>query len=489
MNIKNTKYKIVLAVAYIAMLLPFLYAVFYSMPANDDFAWAIEWFSSNRLVEVVKRVDWNYNNFFGQSGVIALIIQVLFNPLYWFKDAGHSFGICMCIVFLGLYIGYIFSIKRIGIFLFGLEEKKASFFAFLTMLILFTTYYYADVYNWWSGMPGYSLLMLFMFIFCGTTAKYFKYGNKKDYIRLIVWGVITCTGMMNCVAAGLFYLACAFVLFKDNKDSLKKKIIPFVLFVISGVVTVVAPGNFKRTGIKEGNPDYIGGLKVTFIDLITRIVDTLVHKPWVLALLVLIVVLGINAQQSRKVKLVNIVLGTLCVIISAFGAIYPYIVGERKVVGAELATRINFVEDYILMVGFAIIAFSFGCYLRQISSEKIREKLKYAGYILAVACVVLSVAKGTIKQVVPVDIVAQRETIKELFYIWDDIMDEIEHSDGGDVVIERHNVPWTQYVYVVGIDDGVKNDLKWAEEYYGVCNYCVAKWYDQKSVKVFIYND
>ena len=115
MNIKNTKYKIILAVAYIAMLLPFLYAVFYSMPANDDFAWAIEWFSSNRLVEVVKRVDWNYNNFFGQSGVIALIIQVLFNPLYWFKDAGHSFGISMCVVFLGLYVGYIFSIKKISL--------------------------------------------------------------------------------------------------------------------------------------------------------------------------------------------------------------------------------------------------------------------------------------------------------------------------------------------------------------------------------------
>ena len=103
---RDNVYKWVLLIGYILLLAPFVYAVFYSMPANDDFALGINWWGENIIVEGFKRMAWNYLHWFGQSGTIAILIQVILNPLYWFKNVGHSFGICMMIVFLviSLYI-------------------------------------------------------------------------------------------------------------------------------------------------------------------------------------------------------------------------------------------------------------------------------------------------------------------------------------------------------------------------------------------------
>ena len=80
---KISKTRIILIIGLCALLAPFIYSVYYSMPANDDFAWAISWFSSNRIVESFCRVGWNYMNSFGNSGIFAILIQVLFH-LYVF---------------------------------------------------------------------------------------------------------------------------------------------------------------------------------------------------------------------------------------------------------------------------------------------------------------------------------------------------------------------------------------------------------------------
>ncbi len=487
--VKEKGYKYLILAGYVLTLIPFLYAVFYSMPANDDFAWAIEWFSSNRLVELKERIVWNYMNFFGQSGVIALIIQILFNPLYWFKNSGHSFGICMMIFFALLYVGYIISIKRIAKYLLHMDDIQAEVFTFLTAMIIFTAYYYADVYNWWSGLPGYSLLMLVMLVFFGSTAKYYDAPCKKQYIIMTVLGVIVCTGMMNCVPVGAFYVINTFIIHKDNGDKLSKKLLPLILFIISGVCTVIAPGNFTRTNVNDGKVNYVKALYVTAYDIIERLLQTMIHKPWIIALFLVIVVLGIFFETDKKPRLGIILFSGLSVFVSVYGAIYPYIAGERKEIGRELASRILFVEDYVLYIGMAIVLYAFGQYIGCTLSSKKKSYIMRAGNILAVCFVAIAIVKGTITTVVPFDIVAKRETIKNLYYIWDDILNEIEASNEKDVVIERHNVPWTQYSYVVGLDEGNNRLLDWTEGYYGTCNTCASIWYNKDSIAVYIYND
>ena len=76
-----TAYRWILLIGYILLLAPFVYAVFYSMPANDDYALGTNWWGANIFVEAFKRMQWNYLHWFGQSGTIAILIQVIFNPL------------------------------------------------------------------------------------------------------------------------------------------------------------------------------------------------------------------------------------------------------------------------------------------------------------------------------------------------------------------------------------------------------------------------
>ena len=423
---KNKIYKLCLLVFYILLFAPFVYSVYYSMPATDDFAWSIAWFSQNRLVEIAHRVSWNYMNWFGQSGVLAVVIQLLFNPLYWFNDVGHSFGICMVIIFIGLIIGLSTGIRRLTYYIFGqeLSEQALDIFTFLVIALLFTTYYYADVYNWWSGIPGYSLMMVVMIFAFGYIARYAANGDGKAYKGMIITGIIACTGLMNCVAMGLFYLFMIFVKSKNRDDSFVKRIAPLICYIISGLVTVAAPGNFKRTSGKgAGGPDYINSVKVTASFLNTRILTTIKTYPWVLAIFIVIVMVGYVYKTSNKTKLVNCLIVAVLTYVASAGAIYPYILGERKAVGDELATRVNYYEDYILFIGFAFAIFAFGQWLGHVVNFNIKTNVMVAlaGVILVVS---LSIAHaiGSFMFLVPYDIYRQRAAIKTIYYTWESII-------------------------------------------------------------------
>ena len=170
---KETLYRWLLAFGYIAIFLPFIYSIFYSMPANDDFAWAIEWWSKNRIVETFHRIAWNYSNSFGNSGIFAIAIQILFNPLYLFDNAGHSFGICMIIANVLIFIGILWATRSVFEYLFKIEKVFIlDILTLLVALLVTTSYYYSDVYNWWSGTPGYSGMMMMCMITCAAVLRY-----------------------------------------------------------------------------------------------------------------------------------------------------------------------------------------------------------------------------------------------------------------------------------------------------------------------------
>ena len=84
-------------------------------------------------------------------------------------------------------------------------------FTFLLAMLLLTSYYYSDVYNWWSGVPGYSMMMMVSMFAYGSIVKYNDTRTKRDYILMIILGMITCTCLMNCVATGLFYVLYVFI--------------------------------------------------------------------------------------------------------------------------------------------------------------------------------------------------------------------------------------------------------------------------------------
>lgn len=487
-----------LTVGYILLFAPYIYSVFYSMPANDDFPLGSAWWGGNILTEAFKRAGWNYMNWFGQSGLLAIIIQVLCNPFYWLKNAGHSFGICMVVVFVMVYGGILLAARRIiKLMDEDISNSLLDLFTFLLALLIFTCYYYNDVYNWWSAVPGYSLMMLVTILNIGNMIKYCNTHSKKDYIWMLVTGLICCTALMCCVTTGLFYLLFIFVKDYKSDDSIIKKIIPLLLYILSGVITVAAPGNSHRTEYEimlgrqvETTRHYFKAAYVTVLDMQQRFVATLQEKPWVLLIGLLIIFVGIAANKNgKKIKLSAIVLGIIATCISSFGAVYPYVLANNNEVGAELAYRVYFMQDYILYIGFAVNLFLLGMWMvGKLSHEAVTSKKRcksqiLLAFVLGLWCLV-SPGKTYF---VPMEIVQDADIIQDNYYLWNGILEEIETSDEADVVVNRQEVTWSRYVYPCGLVGDDSSDWPVGDDiYYCGCNQAVARIFGKNSVSVVL---
>ncbi|WP_028242306.1 DUF6056 family protein [Pseudobutyrivibrio ruminis] len=489
-TIKKTikeKYIILLAIGYILLFAPFVYSVFYSMPANDDFALGINWWGKGIIGEALMRAGWNYMHWFGQSGIFAVIIQVLFNPLYWLGDNGHSFGIYMIVVFLLVTIATLWAIRRLIKNVSYVEDAKVLNIAtFLFALLLFTGYYYSDVYNWWSGVPGYSFMMFLNIWNLSNIAAYTNTKASKDYWKMVIIGIITCTSLMNCVATGVFYLLFVFIVRNKQMADVKlvKKGIPLALYIISGLLMAAAPGNFERQR-DDTKPEYIKALFVTVYRIITRLIVGIKTRPWLVLIVLFIVVLGM-AYKDARIKAWHLVLGIVCTVISAVGAIYPYVLGNGKDLQAEFSPRAYFIEDYLILIGFGVIAFCLG----QLIANRIAFEGK-AKPIIGIGCLIsvvymLSFHSG-MAPFIPADIVKSAGVIKESYYYWEDIRNEAKNSPEDDVIIYRDQLTWSQYVYYTSFDDGSDSDWPVGPDiYYAGCNQAAAKLYGKNSITLHV---
>lgn len=493
-NVTNKAlYRVILAIGYVMLFASYIYSIFYSMPANDDYAWAIEWWSTNRFVEMFHRIGWNYMNSFGNSGIIAIAVQVLINPLYLFDNAGHSIGIFMIIVNILIMLGILWGARNIFKILFGIEsEIVLDTLAFLIAVLITTSYYYSDVYNWWSGTPGYSGMMMMSIITCASILKYYSTDNSnKAYITMIILGVISCTSMMYCVLVGGAYIMIVCFVYHENNETFRKKLLPFICYVITGIIMVIAPGNYTRMN-KEHKIDYNMGLlhsiTVSAWRVLHRGVTTILYKPWVWAVLLMLLVLGMYVGCKRKVRLINIILSLVLFFASAFSGVLLYVHGSNKTMDSEFTPRIYYVEDYIMFIGVAIAVFAVGCWINQVTSVKIGKKVLFSGNILILLILILSVVPNEkYKNIIQIDMYQRADLIRESWYYWDDILQLIESgNEEDDIVVSQKNVDWSPYSYYVGMDSTQVPMLS-EDDKYGNCNQCASKYYGVKSIIVDLY--
>lgn len=493
-NVTNkVLYRVILAIGYVLLFASYIYSIFYSMPANDDFAWAIEWWSTNRFVELFHRIGWNYMNSFGNSGIIAIAVQVLINPLYLFDNAGHSFGIFMIIVNIIIMLGILWGSRNIFKILFEIESDIVlDTLTFLVAVLVSTSYYYSDVYNWWSGTPGYSGMMMMSVITCASILKYYSSdSSRKAYITMIILGVISCTSMMYCVLVGGVYIMIACFIYRDNSETFVKKLVPFVCYVITGIIMVIAPGNYTRMN-KEHKVDYNMGLfhsiKVTAWRVLNRGHATVQEKPWVWAVLLMMLIIGLYVGCQRKVSIINIILGVILTYVSAFSGVLLYVHGSNKTIDSEFTPRIYYVEDYIMFIGIAIAAVALGCWINQVAKIKIGNKVLLSGNILVLFILLLSVIPNEkYKSIIQIDMYHRVDLIRESWYYWDDILQLVENGNAeDDIVVSQKNVDWSPYSYYVGMDSTPVPVLS-EDDRYGNCNQCASKYYGVRSIIVDLY--
>lgn len=486
---KENIYKWLLAVGYVLLLSPFAYSVFYSMPANDDFAWALTWWSDNRIVEMFHRVHWNYTNSFGNSGIFAIMIQVLFNPLYWFDNAGHSFGICQLIAFFIVVVPLLIVVRKFFITVGYLTDKRAADIAtFLVAVMLYTSYYYSDVYNWWSGTPGYAMMMVVAVFTLVNIAKHQQTLEKSTYVAMIITGMIACTSMMYCVTIGVFYVIYVFIVHWKNGESFLKKAMPLACYIIAGVLMLIAPGNHTRMGNENAmNASVKASVIVTAVCNLLRLRASIISKPIAVLAIVLIMVIGVIAKGKKKPRILLVILGAVGVLVAGFGAVLPYVYGSSKALDSEFTGRVYFVEDYITIIGFAIAAFKLGQWIgHMVTLESICKICGAVAVLATVIALMYGQKHGYLVQLLPYDITQKSDIIKTTYYFWDDILDKIQESPEDDVVIDRTNVTWIPYVYPCGIDGDYQPTLS-DDAKYGNCNQCASKYFGKKSIVVNLY--
>lgn len=478
------KWNIVLVCACMVVFLPHIFNIYYSMPANDDFALSLNWWGKGIIGEAFMRAGWNYMNWFGQSGILAILIQVLFNPLYWFNNVGHSMGICMLIVNCLVMTCILKSIYDILKVLIDTANRIWIDLSIIVIAIIISSaYYYSDVYNWWSGFIGYAIMMMFAVLSLANTVMYNASHYKKNYIGQIVFGVCACTSLMCCAPVGLMYLVITALFWKKNVDTRKRRILPFALYVISGIITAAAPGNFTRKIEGEGTT-VVSAIKVSIIVVVKRLVLTFVEKPWMLFLLLMLVAFGITSKSYGKYSIRTIIVVLFGILFSAVGTILPYVYGQAKDVDTEFAPRAYYMMDYVLFIGLGITAVLIGICISAYANEKLKKISIYCVASIGLLALVYSILTGNIKQNIQYDIVSKSDVIKESYEVWNGILDEIDSAEAGsDVVITRPQLTWCQYVYYPGINEEVCEPIK-PEDGYANCNQSAAKHYGVNRVSV-----
>ena len=306
---------------------------------------------------------------------------------------------------------------------------------------------------------------------------------------MIILGMVTCTSMMYCVAVGSMYVTFSFIMRYKNGESIKRKVLPLVLYIIAGVLMAIAPGNYTRMS-NENTSGYslFNAVIVTACRIWLRAKTTIQTKPWAVAILLIVLIVGIYVGSAKKQNIFVIAFGYLCVIVSAFSGLLLYVYGSAKQLDSEFTPRVYYVEDYMMFIGTAIVLFAMGAWIKQKLCVQIKDSITIGLVCLCIfAGCIFSIKGDSYQQIIQYDVYQKSALIKESWYFWNEILDEVVAAeDGADVVINRENVDWCQYSYYVSLDEIPRETLS-EDAKYGNCNQCASKYYGVDSIIVNLY--
>ncbi len=469
--------------AYLIIFWQYIFSLYYAMPANDDFALTLNWWGHGHLLETFLRIKWNFMNWSGQSGPVSIFIQVLLNPLYWFDNKGHSFGICMIIANAVIFIGIINAIKGILRYYFKIENQLVnSLIAFLTIAILTSGFYYNDVYNWWSGLIGYGFMFMLAILAIKFECKYICGGNNRDYAFMILLGMLACTSIMCCVPVGIAYLLVIIGNFDHFKKNILKMTIPVATYVMAGIIVAAAPGNHARMVARDGGQvPIIKSVQVCFELLWDRLNVIFYDKKWMVIMFALLFVLGIFMQ--KKASFIRVLLGIIGFVLSCVGTILPYVYGNAKTLDSEFAPRAMYMFDYILLLALAFLIVALGGCFAKIQIKDMAVG-KIASVVIAITFIAFSIPEYNKEEIIQYDIHKKREIICESYDRWGQIFEQFMSAEpDSDVFLVEPAITWCPYVYYPGIDEEICDPIREGDGYAN-CNQSAAKYYGLSRVAV-----
>ncbi len=428
--------------------------MFYSVPASDDFIYGSFVSSNNVFINALEYVKHTY--FQGSCRWLIFFLQKCINPLNlyskWHIHLGHIYGVSVIIVFaISMYV-IIYSIKFI-VDLLVVGEKNKEIITFLIVAVLLSTYYYSEVYNWYTGGTAYAIPFSVTMLLYVTIIKYFKLGKqKKDYIMLFVVGILPATNEFLCVPIGIIYLYYYLIDYKGftDKHERLKNIVPLLFYIVMGSTVVFAPGTFARRDLGNITVPMWRLVMQAIINPIVRVKDIITTHPLAIILFVLIFFYGI---KTRKDKSHNIIIYMIIFAIGVIGAILPYCLGKGNT-NTYMDVRVYYLMDYLLLLSMCFIVLMIGqnfALKYDIKLDKITS-IRW-GILIMMFSYLLLVPQSLYLKIPQIDIVKKSGLIRESYAMWDGILSEIENSDEDNVVLVRDKaLEWSPYFLYVGLE-------------------------------------
>lgn len=432
------------------MFLPMFYSMINSVPACDDFAFGARTISNNLFLDAI-----GYSVFcwFDHSGRwLLFFFQKLINPLNIHVHLGRVYGVWMIILFLLTFVIMYYSLQVILSKLLEIKGDYLNIALLLMMAVLFTTYYYVEVFNWYIGGTAYAVPFVLFLLAFAFAIRYEDTLERKYYVGTILAGLIPATNEIFDIPLGIIYLYMVFYVFEIKITDYKRvlnRLAPLFIFILGGMTTVFAPGNFARQSVYATEPNLIAALKQTIIDLIVRCKD-IAHHPFTIFLFICLIVLGMKVgKQARKN---NVLITIMMTALVSFGALFPYVYGHATT-STFVEVRMLYFTDYVMFIGICIGCIRFGQFLITKNAIDISGKqLRVLAFVITIVTICSLLFNKNYLKIVQIDIINRHAVIAESYEYWDGIIREIEESKDSNVVIRRDEEPaWNPYFLYMGI--------------------------------------
>ncbi len=457
---KKSISRILYTLGYMLVFLPICFSVYYSVPACDDFAAAIRR-NGQSLFSQSCRYGFGMWKVWGGRW-LTQFFQTLLNPLNSHEHLGHKYGIFMIVIFIITTIAIVYGLTVIIQRILGKESRYISIVRFLVIVILFSTNYYSECYNWYVGAMVYTVPFAFIFIAVASMIKYIdsKEQSKLHYWIIILAGIFPTTIEYCDLPMGLLYLY--FVYYcrwsARRTESLGNKIrnaVPLLVYIICGISNVFAPGNSARQQYYNLELNPIRSFVQFVIDVILRIQDLITEKPAIILLLFIVFFIGILSNKENDGCNEKILVPFILFALMTFGSLYPYIYG-RALTTTYIDIRMEYVLDYCIELGLVVLLIKLG----RIAAKKFDLQFKpkelfIIGAGFGLISYIALIPNYAYLDIMQIDLLRNRGVIVESYNYWDGIMTEIENSDDDDVVITRDTEPiWSRYFFPLGLTDG-----------------------------------